>query len=145
MYKPVPPELQKHLPAIETYVKEQWLPLFPYGAGIRKLQRDIAWRMKKKDGSPGKLERQVLDTILGELLRKGVIGLRPKGRAGISFVITSPVAATNGGESQGNEHDLDNNDDDDSSSDSESDEIDSHASSSDSDEDDSNEKPGKID
>lgn len=99
--------------------------------------------MKKKDGSPGKLEREVLETILGELLRKGVIGIRPKGGARRAFIITHPAAATNGGESQGNEHDL-ANDDDDSSSESESDESDSDASSSDSDEDDSNENPGKI-
>lgn len=75
--EPVPRKLQPFLPAMESFIVNQWLPLYPDGARLRKLQRDVAWRMDRKE-SPGKLEYDKLLPIVGELARKGLIKTRAK-------------------------------------------------------------------
>ena len=88
MMQPVPEQLHPYLPAIETYVVNEWLPRFPDGARLRKLQRDVAFRLKPRTQSPGKLPMQNIMTIVGVMSRKGIIRIRqsPKG----SVVIMSP-------------------------------------------------------
>ena len=88
MHKPVPKDIQPYLPAIQSYITETWLVKFPHGATVRKLQRDIAFRMKK--GSPGKLPRAVLDTVVGALCRQGVVTVRNKGQTDRQLVVTRP-------------------------------------------------------
>lgn len=103
MQKPVPEDLICYVPIIETYVVEQWLPSLSNGANFRKLQRDIAFRME--NGPPGKLDRSDLDTIVGELHRKGVIGLRHKDGDARSFNIIPPPPVPQEQEEGGNRAD----------------------------------------
>ena len=142
MGQPTPKKFKPYLAAIETYIVEKWLPSYPHGAKIRKLQRDIAFRMKPD--SPGKLPRNVLDTIVGDLHRRGVIGIRDKGQSSSVIVITKPFVE----EDKGDDEDTGNgegdgtfdseSDDDDSSSDSDDSDYDSYSSDSDDDVDNSN-------
>jgi hypothetical protein len=40
---PIPDHIHPYLPAIEAYVVDTWLPSFPLGARLKKLQRDITF------------------------------------------------------------------------------------------------------
>jgi hypothetical protein len=71
----IPKELIPYISNIETYIVQEWLPSFPQGARLRKLQRDVAWRMNRKQ-SPGKLNYESLLPIIGQLIRKDLIGIR---------------------------------------------------------------------
>lgn len=88
--EPVSPKLQPFLLAVESFVVNQWLPSYPDGARLRKLQRDVAWRMNREE-SPGKLEYDQLVPIVGALVRKGAVRTRPGGK-GSSMIITSPTS-----------------------------------------------------
>ena len=87
--KPVPKNLKEAFPAIEEYIVNTWLPMYPMGARIRKLQRDVAFRMKTR--RLGKLAYKELLPILGELERKGLVKLRI-GKKGRAIVILRPDA-----------------------------------------------------
>lgn len=73
----IPKEVVPYVSDIETYIVQEWLPSFPQGARLRKLQRDVAWRMNRKQ-SPGKLNYESLLPIVGQLIRKDLIGVRIK-------------------------------------------------------------------
>jgi len=87
--KPVPKHLEKACPALEEYIVNTWLPMYPLGARIRKLQRDVAFRMKKR--RLGKLDYKELLPILGKFERKGLVKLRI-GEKGRAIVILRPDA-----------------------------------------------------
>lgn len=73
--KPISPEILSYIPAMESYVLKKWLPMYPGGARLRKLQRDVAWRMNRKQ-SPGKLDFEMLMPFVGTLVRKGLVETR---------------------------------------------------------------------
>lgn len=73
--KPISPEILSYIPAMESYVLKKWLPMYPGGARLRKLQRDVAWRMNRKQ-SPGKLDFEMLLPFVGTLVRKGLVETR---------------------------------------------------------------------
>jgi len=62
--------------------------MYPQGARLKKLQRDVAWRMNRKE-SPGKLNMDdQLMPVVGVFLRKGLLQTRSN-RNG-SLVIVHP-------------------------------------------------------
>lgn len=72
--EPVPSHLQPYLPAIESFVVDTWLPTFPSGARLRRLQRDLAFRMLPiEQRPPDKLLYEELATVVGHLQRRGVL------------------------------------------------------------------------
>jgi hypothetical protein len=73
--KPVSPKIEGILPHMEKFIIEEWLPRYPEGARIRKLQRDVAFRMERKH-RPGKLPYQVLMPVVGRLVRQGSLKTR---------------------------------------------------------------------
>lgn len=93
MKRPIPEKLHPYIPAMETYIVQEWLPSFPEGARLRKLQRDVAWRMNRKQ-SPGKLDYEAMLPIVGKLLRKGLIDIRQNKNG--SLVILSPSSKKQG-------------------------------------------------
>jgi len=97
--QPIPKKLQHHLPNIERFLTDTWLPMYPMGARLRKLQRDIAFRMPRKE-RPGKLTYEQLMPFVGVFESKGLIRLREKATNG-TLIITHPEEETN------NENDTD--------------------------------------
>ena len=80
--EPVPDYLHPFLPAIEAFVVDTWLPTFPRGARLRRLQRDIAFRMLPVDQRPpGKVAFEDLSTVVGHLQRRGLVKTS-EGRSG---------------------------------------------------------------
>ena len=72
---PIPPELEHYIPAMTAYIQDEWLPLYPKGANLRKLRRDIAWRMDRKK-SPGKIPQKDLTAVIVKLRDDGIVSLR---------------------------------------------------------------------
>lgn len=70
--KSLPKNIQSMVPDIKNYIIKRWLKLYPDGGHLRKLQRDIAYRM---DNSPGKLEHEHLLPIVAVLVEEGKIEL----------------------------------------------------------------------
>lgn len=68
----LPKKIQSMLPEIKNYIIRHWLKMYPRGGQLRKLQRDIAYRM---DNSPGKLEHEHLLPIVTVLVEEGKIEL----------------------------------------------------------------------
>jgi hypothetical protein len=81
--------LNEILPELECFLKDQWLPSYPQGAQLRKLQRDVAFRMPR-GLRPGKLTFQELMPMVGHFERKGVI--RTKAGRGGRVLIYHPSA-----------------------------------------------------
>ena len=74
LQEPIPEYLQPFLPAMEAFVVDTWLPTFPRGARLRRLQRDIAFRMLPVDQRPpGKVALEDLSTVVGHLQRRGLV------------------------------------------------------------------------
>jgi hypothetical protein len=73
---PVPPEMNDLIPHLADFVKGTWLEIYPEGANLRRLQRDIAFRMPLH--RPGKISREKLMPILGQLEKQGVVTVRIK-------------------------------------------------------------------
>lgn len=91
--QPIPKDVKPYMANLETYIIQEWIPQFPSGARLRKLQRDVTWRMNRKI-SPGRLEYDHLLPVVGELVRKGLLDTRFDNKAG-KLVI---VAATKNGD-----------------------------------------------
>ena len=69
------------MPDLEAFVVETWLPTFPYGARLRRLQRDIAFRMLPAH-QRGKLDYETeLVPLVGYLQRRGILKIA-SGRSG---------------------------------------------------------------
>jgi hypothetical protein len=73
---PAPPEMNDLIPHLVDFIKGTWLENYPEGANLRKLQRDIAFRMPLH--RPGKIPREMLMPILGHLEQQGVVTVRIK-------------------------------------------------------------------
>lgn len=73
--KPISEKIAHRVPHMEAFIKDMWLAAYPLGASIRKLQRDIAFRMERQY-RPGKLPYQVLMPIVGNLERQGYLRTR---------------------------------------------------------------------
>lgn len=72
--KPISPEMKELLPHIEEFIKSIWLDKYPQGANLRKLQRDIAFRMPAL--RPGKLSKEEIMPVLGHLEKEGLVKVR---------------------------------------------------------------------
>mmetsp|Transcript_31775 Transcript_31775/g.46864 ORF Transcript_31775/g.46864 Transcript_31775/m.46864 type:complete len:272 (-) Transcript_31775:407-1222(-) len=68
----LPKNIMRSVPYIKEYIVKDWLRLYPKGGQLRRLQRDIAYRM---DNSPGKLDHEHLLPIVATLLDEGAIEL----------------------------------------------------------------------
>lgn len=68
----LPKNIMSSVPNIKNYILKDWFRLHPGGAHLRKLQRDIAFRM---DNSPGKLDREHLLPIVAALENEGAVQL----------------------------------------------------------------------
>lgn len=73
--KPTSPLIQDILPHIKDFIKGAWLDHYPEGANLRKLQRDVAFRMSSGH-RPGKLPKEVLMPVLGQLEEEGAVQVR---------------------------------------------------------------------
>jgi hypothetical protein len=73
---PVPPEMNDLIPHLADFIQGTWLENYPEGANLRRLQRDIAFRMPMH--RPGKVPRENLMPILGQLEKQGVVTVRIK-------------------------------------------------------------------
>jgi len=72
--EPVPDHLQPYVPAIEAFVTDTWLPTFPSGARLKRLQRDMAFRMLPLEQRPPyKLPYEELAPVVGHLQRRGIL------------------------------------------------------------------------
>jgi len=81
LQNPIPEHLASKLPDLEAFVVETWLPTFPYGARLRRLQRDIAFRMLPVH-QRGKLDYETeLVPLVGYLQRRGILKIA-SGRSG---------------------------------------------------------------
>lgn len=85
--KPVSPKIVDVLPHLEHFIAETWLERYPMGAHLRKLQRDMAFRMERQH-RPGLLPYEVLMPVLGRLERKGIVKMRMGGKG--DCVVYSP-------------------------------------------------------
>jgi hypothetical protein len=61
-----------------SFIIHAWLNAYPAGASLRKLQRDIAFRMQRRHRLPGKLPLQVIMPIVGKLERENYLKTRMK-------------------------------------------------------------------
>jgi hypothetical protein len=77
---PVPEQLETSLPHIEDFITKMWLIAYPCGSNLRKLQRDIAFRMQSKHRPDRKLPYQVIMTIIGKLEREGYLKIKMSGK-----------------------------------------------------------------
>lgn len=77
---PIPSSVMPYVEKMTAYVKEDWLLKFPLGARIRRLQRDVAWRMNRRI-SPGKLPYEHLVPVVGYWKKNDVVDivLKPDG------------------------------------------------------------------
>jgi hypothetical protein len=75
---PIPQELVNSKDAIVDYIMNVFLAAYPKGARLRKLQRDIAFRMDTKDMylKNKKMEYEKILPIIGEMERSGMIKIR---------------------------------------------------------------------
>jgi hypothetical protein len=73
--KPISTKIANIAPHIHDFIKDMWLKAYPLGSNLRKLQRDIAFRMERKY-RPGKLPYQVIMPIVGKLEREGYLKTR---------------------------------------------------------------------
>lgn len=85
--EPISENMKLHVENITRYITQEWLSMYPLGARLRKLQRDIAFRMPRKE-RPGKIPYEELLPILGHVESKGLINIRKSGKG--LLLITSP-------------------------------------------------------
>lgn len=70
--KPIKDAIVPDVPPIEEFIKTMWLTAYPMGSNLRKLQRDVAFRMKTRKFRK-KLDYQELMPIVGKLEREGFL------------------------------------------------------------------------
>lgn len=87
---PIPKSIQGIADVLEDYIENTWLVFYPQGARLRKLQRDVAFRMDKPE-RPGKLPYESLLPLIGKMERAGKLRIRI-GQSG-RMVIYKPTHA----------------------------------------------------
>jgi len=75
--KPVPEKHKELYPELEIFVAD-WIRQFPKGARLRRLQRDVCFRMMGFKKSFQGIDCKELLTLVGEMERKGVVWTRLK-------------------------------------------------------------------
>lgn len=76
--EPISKKIEHRVVHICSFIIYAWLNAYPAGASLRKLQRDIAFRMQRKHRIPGKLPYQVIMPIVGKLERENYLSIRMK-------------------------------------------------------------------
>jgi hypothetical protein len=76
--EPISKKIEHRVIHICSFIIYAWLNAYPHGASLRKLQRDIAFRMQRKHRIPGKLPYQVIMPIVGKLERENYLSIRMK-------------------------------------------------------------------
>lgn len=98
----LPKKVIGKMPAIEEYIVNEWLIQYPLGARARKLQRDIAFRMKRKD-RPGKLNYEDFLPIVGKLWKKGALRVGPAGKGEVIKIMPPDPEAEPQADTKNNE------------------------------------------
>ena len=100
---PIPEGLLPYLPAVEAFIVDTWIPSFPQGARMRRLQRDIAFRMLPLNKRPpGKVAYEDLATVLGHLEKRGILKT-VAGRSGRILILHIDAPTKYGKSQQDNE------------------------------------------
>ena len=76
--EPISKKIEHRVIHICSFIIYAWLNAYPAGASLRKLQRDIAFRMQRKHRLPGKLPYQAIMPIVGKLERENYLSIRMK-------------------------------------------------------------------
>ena len=86
---PIAPEIKDKLSHIESYIKGDWLDNYPLGACLRKLQRDVAFRMLPRELRTGKLPKDVFKPVVARLQEQGAVGVSINAK-GLRYLIFRP-------------------------------------------------------
>ena len=74
LYQELPLHVRPYAADVERYIVHAWVKQYPLGARLRKLQRDIAFRMPRPHGEqPGKMDMDELKQLVCLLRDRGVI------------------------------------------------------------------------
>ena len=84
--------MKPHVETITRYITQEWIHMYPFGARVRKLQRDLAFRMPRNERF-GKVPYSQLYSILWQMENKGLISCR-KACTG-TLIIASPDSPDN--------------------------------------------------
>ena len=76
--EPTSVRIKHRVKHICSFIIYSWLQAYPLGATIRKLQRDIAFRMERKHRLPEKMPYQAIMPIVGKLERENYLSIRMK-------------------------------------------------------------------
>jgi hypothetical protein len=76
--KPISKRIEHRVVHICSFIIHAWLHAYPAGASLRKLQRDIAFRMQRRHRLPGKVPLQIIMTIVGKLERENYLKTKMK-------------------------------------------------------------------
>jgi hypothetical protein len=76
--EPISKKIEHRVVHICSFIIYAWLNAYPFGSSLRKLQRDIAFRMQRKHRLPGKLPYQVIMPIVGKLERENYLKTKMK-------------------------------------------------------------------
>ena len=76
--EPISKKIEHRVVHICSFIIYAWLNAYPKGASLRKMQRDIAFRMQRRHRLPGKLPIQVIMPIVGKLERENYLKTKMK-------------------------------------------------------------------
>lgn len=76
--EPISARVEHRLVHICNFIIYAWLNAYPFGASLRKLQRDIAFRMQRRYRLPEKLPLEEIMPIVGKLERENYLKTRMK-------------------------------------------------------------------
>lgn len=90
---PLPDHIRTHYKPMETFIKKQFMPMFPLGVGMKRLRYDLAIRFKK--GNPfknHKLAYEIVYSIVGEVSRRSnyLLEIRKKSGKGGDIFLKAP-------------------------------------------------------
>jgi hypothetical protein len=118
--EPISKTVEHRVIHICSFIIYAWLNAYPNGASLRKLQRDIAFRMQRKHRLPGKLPYDVIMPIVGKLERENYLSVRMKSNGHVLIYRDKAVNIVPDGQTgmhalskKADEEDEDDDDDDD--------------------------------